>query len=104
MFVVTGSSTRYLRSRFSASAQQSPLAQWDRAFLKAFGVSSATSLCVNALVYAELATGPIPERPWVIAPLSTMVPGIIVLSTIMGAMGGAVAVGVSSLAKNPQRG
>ena len=66
----------------------------DRPFLKAAVVSSMTALSIGSL---ELTTSRAWERPEVLPSTATVILILIVLSLMIGAMAGAVALGVRSL-------
>ena len=73
------------------------LTRGNRPFLKAAVVSFLTVLCIQLLAYAELVERPASAQPPVMPPHLTMVLGIVWLSLMIGAMGGAVALGLRSL-------
>ena len=68
-----------------------------RPFMKAAVVSFLTVLCIRLFAYAELVTRAASAQPAVMPPHLTMVLGIVWLSLMIGAMGGAVALGLRSL-------
>lgn len=68
----------------------------DRPFLKAGIVSFLTVLCNLSLAWSDLAARPAWEQPAVMTPPMTMVLAIISVSLMIGAMGGAVALGLRS--------
>jgi len=69
----------------------------NRPFLKAAVVSFLTALCVEAVIYVQLTTGPSSERPAVLPPTATMGLVHVALSLMIGGMAGAVAVGIRSM-------
>jgi len=69
----------------------------DRPFWKAATVASMALLCILLLDSVELTSGPPEKQPWVLPPPWTM--GVITVagSLMIGAMSGAVALGLRSL-------
>lgn len=75
----------------------------DRPFLEAGIVSFLTVLCILSLAWSDLVARPAWEQPAVMAPHGTIVLSIIWVSLMIGAIGGAVALGLRSLRAKGQR-